>query len=103
MAHGVPARIAQSEAMDIDLAQAHGGLGLDTGSARAGARARPRFGWRSVAAAKRLGRPEQGAVWAQSLLLGVIIWLTQAAVYGSLAFAAAGAGGGWPASPARSC
>lgn len=44
-------------------------------------------------------RPEQGAVWAQSLVLGVIIWLTQAAVYGSLAFAAAGAGGGLTGKP----
>ncbi len=44
-------------------------------------------------------RPEQGAVWAQSLVLGVIIWLTQAAVYGFLAFAAAGAGGGLAGKP----
>jgi len=44
-------------------------------------------------------RPLQGAVWAQALLLGIIIWVTQAVVYGSLALAAAGAGSGLSARP----
>lgn len=39
-------------------------------------------------------RPERGGVWAQALVLGVIISLTQAAVYGAVAMAASGAGKG---------
>jgi threonine/homoserine/homoserine lactone efflux protein len=44
-------------------------------------------------------RPELGAVWTQALVLGIIISLTQAAVYGSLALAAGGAGAGLGARP----
>lgn len=44
-------------------------------------------------------RPERGAVWTQALVLGVIISLTQAAVYGSLALVAAGARQGLAARP----
>ena len=36
-------------------------------------------------------RPQQGGVWAQAAVLGIIISLTQAAVYGSVALAASGA------------
>jgi threonine/homoserine/homoserine lactone efflux protein len=35
--------------------------------------------------------PDGGPVWLQCLVLGVIIWTTQAAVYGALALGAAGA------------
>jgi threonine/homoserine/homoserine lactone efflux protein len=44
-------------------------------------------------------RPQQGAVWAQAFVLGAIIALTQAAVYGSLALAAGSAGAGLDARP----
>ena len=44
-------------------------------------------------------RPERGAVWTQALVLGIIIALTQAGVYGSLALAASGAGAGLGARP----
>lgn len=44
-------------------------------------------------------RPQQGLVWAQALVLGVIIWVTQAMVYGSLALAAGGASAGLAGRP----
>lgn len=44
-------------------------------------------------------RPQQGLVWAQALVLGVIIWATQAAVYGSLALAAGSASAGLASRP----
>ena len=44
-------------------------------------------------------RPQEGAVWAQALVLGVIIAVTQAAVYGSVAVAAGSAGAGLDARP----
>jgi threonine/homoserine/homoserine lactone efflux protein len=39
-------------------------------------------------------RPQQGALWAQVFVMGVIIALTQAAVYGAVAWAAGSAGAG---------
>lgn len=39
-------------------------------------------------------RPQLGAVWTQAFVLGVIIALTQAAVYGAVALAAGGAASG---------
>ena len=39
-------------------------------------------------------RPQQGALWAQILVMGIIIALTQAAVYGAVALAAGSAGTG---------
>jgi threonine/homoserine/homoserine lactone efflux protein len=44
-------------------------------------------------------RPQQGSLWSQVLVLGIIIWLTQAAVYGSLALAAGRASRGLGARP----
>ena len=44
-------------------------------------------------------RPQEGAVWAQALVLGIIIAVTQAAVYGSVAVAAGSAGAGLDARP----
>lgn len=42
---------------------------------------------------------EYGPVWLQCLVLGVIIWVTQAGVYGSLAIGAAGVRGWMAAQP----
>ena len=44
-------------------------------------------------------RPQDGAVWAQALTLGIIIAATQAAVYGGVAVAAGSAGAGLDARP----
>ncbi|WP_233259289.1 LysE family translocator [Ramlibacter sp. WS9] len=44
-------------------------------------------------------RPQLGSVWTQALVLGVIISLTQAAVYGTVAVAAGGAGAGLDGRP----
>lgn len=43
--------------------------------------------------------PEYGPVWLQCLVLGAIIWTTQAGVYGSLAIGAAGVRGWMSARP----
>ncbi|MDC8014332.1 LysE family translocator [Tahibacter soli] len=43
--------------------------------------------------------PEYGPVWLQCLVLGAIIWATQAGVYGSLAIGAAGVRGWMAARP----
>lgn len=43
--------------------------------------------------------PEYGPVWLQCLVLGAIIWATQAGVYGSLALGAAGVRGWMAARP----
>ena len=44
-------------------------------------------------------RPGQGAIWMQAGVLGVITWLTQAAVYGALAVAAGQASGWFAGNP----
>jgi threonine/homoserine/homoserine lactone efflux protein len=44
-------------------------------------------------------RPQQGAVWGQAFAMGVIIAVTQLAVYGSVALAASGAVAGLDARP----
>ena len=44
-------------------------------------------------------RPQQGGVWAQAAVLGIIISLTQAAVYGSVALLASGAASGLDGRP----
>jgi threonine/homoserine/homoserine lactone efflux protein len=44
-------------------------------------------------------RPQEGAIWVQALVLGIIIAVTQTAVYGSVAVAAGSAGAGLDARP----
>ncbi|MEO7392601.1 MAG: LysE family translocator [Ramlibacter sp.] len=44
-------------------------------------------------------RPQQGALWAQVLVMGIIIAVTQATVYGAVALAAGSAGAGLEARP----